>query len=32
LLQDLHIRVSAAQALEPIYREAVAGISARLRP
>jgi carbonic anhydrase len=29
LLQDLHIRVSVAQALEPIYHEAVAGISAR---
>jgi carbonic anhydrase len=32
LLQDLQMKVASVQTLEPIYREAVAGVSARLRP
>jgi carbonic anhydrase len=32
LLQDLHIKVTSAQTLEPIYLEAVASVSMRLRP
>jgi carbonic anhydrase len=32
LLQDLQMKVASVQTLEPLYREAVAGVSARLRP